>query len=58
MKEQLEKTRQFLSNDRKVLMFDCEWDDVSLYGEKRDGYKLHYFLADNTIEILEVCFKK
>eukprot|EP01083_Nonionella_stella_P153305 492426_1 len=53
MKEQLLKTRQFLKNDRKVLKFFAEWDDKSMYGEKRHGYRIHFFLADDTVEILE-----
>eukprot|EP00741_Cyanophora_paradoxa_P023424 tig00021582_g22628.t1 len=45
---------QFLKNDRKVLRFYCVWDDRNaLYGEKR-SFILHYYLADDTIEILEV----
>lgn len=38
----------------QVLRFFCIWDDRStLYGERRP-YVLHYFLADDTVEILEV----
>jgi len=49
-----EKLRQFLQNDRKVLRFFCVWDDRgALYGDRRP-YVLHYFLADDTVEILEV----
>jgi len=49
-----DKLRQFLENDRKVLRFYCVWDDRSrLYGDRRP-YVMHYFLADDTIEILEV----
>jgi len=49
-----EKLDQFLKNDRKVLRFYLAWDDrPSLYGELRP-FVLHYFLSDDTIEILEV----
>ncbi|XP_024522463.1 EF-hand domain-containing protein 1 [Selaginella moellendorffii] len=46
--------KQFLENDGKVLRFFCVWDDRgAVYGERRP-YVLHYFLADDTIEILEM----
>jgi len=49
-----DKLEKFLKNDRKVLRFFCVWDDrKSLYGDRRP-YVLHYFLADDTVEILEV----
>ena len=45
---------QFLKYDRKVLRFYMAWDDRnSLYGELRP-FVLHYYLADDTMEILEV----
>jgi len=51
---QPDKLKKFLDNDRKVLRFFCVWDDRnSLYGDRRP-YVLHYFLADDTVEILEV----
>jgi len=53
MKWHLEKIKKFLANDRKVLKFWCVWDDPSLYGEKR-RYIMHYFLADDTIEVSEI----
>lgn len=43
---------QFLLNDRKVLRFKAFWDDPTLYGA-RIYFVLHYYLADNTIEINE-----
>jgi len=46
------KLQQFLENDRKVLCFNCYWDDPTRYGS-RQYYTLHYFLADDTVEILE-----
>lgn len=49
-----ENLRQFLQNDRKVLRFHCTWDDTGrLYGDKI-AYTLHYFLADDTVEVREV----
>jgi len=53
MKWHLERVKKFLANDRKVLKFWCVWDDPSLYGEKRK-YIMHYFLADDTIEVSEI----
>jgi len=44
----------FLKYDRKVLRFVCIWDDrESLYGDVQQ-FKLHYFVADDTIEVLAV----
>ncbi|EGD80907.1 hypothetical protein PTSG_01492 [Salpingoeca rosetta] len=52
--ERQDKLKQFLENDRKVLRFYCLWDDSdSEFGEKR-YLVLHYFLADDTLEIREV----
>lgn len=43
----------FLENDRKVLRFFCQWDDsANLFGEKRN-FCIHYFLADNSLEVRE-----
>lgn len=48
-----EKLQQFLKNDRKVLRFFASWDDTGrLYGDKI-AYILHYFLADDTVEVRE-----
>jgi hypothetical protein len=45
--------KKFLENDRKVLRFYCVWDDTdSVFGDERNMV-LHYFLADDTIEIRE-----
>ncbi|XP_048191386.1 EF-hand domain-containing family member C2 [Perognathus longimembris pacificus] len=50
----VDNLRQFLEYDGKVLRFFCLWDDsVSLFGDRRD-LVLHYFLADDTIEIKEL----
>mmetsp|Transcript_85968 Transcript_85968/g.248149 ORF Transcript_85968/g.248149 Transcript_85968/m.248149 type:complete len:619 (+) Transcript_85968:42-1898(+) len=46
------KLTQFLLNDRKVLRFKAYWDDTTLYGG-RIYFVLHYYLADNTVEINE-----
>ena len=49
-----DKLDQFLKYDRKVLRFYLAWDDrKSLYGELRP-FVLHYYLADDELEILEV----
>ena len=45
--------KKFLENDRKVLRFYCVWDDSdAIFGDVRNMI-LHYFLADDTIEIRE-----
>jgi hypothetical protein len=46
------KLEQFMKNDGRVLRFYCFWDDSTRYG-CRNYYVLHYFLADNTVEILD-----
>ncbi|CAK9020015.1 unnamed protein product [Durusdinium trenchii] len=46
------KFAQFLLNDRKVLRFKGYWDDHTPYGT-RFYFILHYYLADNTVEINE-----
>lgn len=46
------KLQQYLENDGKVLLFKCYWNDPTRYGS-RMYYTLHYFLADDTVEILE-----
>jgi hypothetical protein len=50
-----EKVTQYLSNDRKVLRFYCTWDERNPEGvvDKR-SFVLHFFLADDTVEVLEV----
>lgn len=49
-----DKLRQFMDYSRKVLRFYCVWDDRDrLYGDRRP-YVVHYFLEDDTVEILEV----
>merc|ERR1719428_2558557 len=46
------KLQQYLENDRRVLCFKCYWDDPTRYGS-RLYYVLHYYLADDTVEMLE-----
>lgn len=46
------KLEQFLKNDGRVLRFYCYWDDTTRYGS-RNYHVVHYFLADNTVEILD-----
>jgi len=46
------KVTQFLLNDKKVLRFKAYWDDSTLYGG-RIYLVVHYYLADNTMEINE-----
>lgn len=46
------KLQQYLENDGKVLLFKCFWDDPTRYGS-RMYYTLHYYLADDTVEMLE-----
>ncbi|CEG43574.1 Uncharacterized conserved protein, contains DM10 domain [Plasmopara halstedii] len=45
--------RRFLAHDREVLRFFAIWDDTEKTFGIRHRYTLHFFLADNTIEILE-----
>jgi hypothetical protein len=47
------KLEQFLLNDGYVLRFQGYWDDHSRYGA-RHYFTVHYFLCDNTIEIVNV----
>jgi len=52
--EKIDTLRQFLEHDRQVLRFYCLWDDTrSMFGDKR-YMVLHYFLADDEIEVMEV----
>mmetsp|Transcript_256 Transcript_256/g.787 ORF Transcript_256/g.787 Transcript_256/m.787 type:complete len:703 (+) Transcript_256:243-2351(+) len=49
-----DKSRQFIEYDRKVLRFFATWDNRDEpFGDRR-AYVLHYFLADDTVEVLEV----
>jgi len=53
MGQDIRSTQKFLKNDGRVLRFYCLWNDSKMYGEQRP-YILHYFLADDTVEVLEV----
>ncbi|KAK9800757.1 hypothetical protein WJX73_007791 [Symbiochloris irregularis] len=49
----LGKLETYLQNSGKVLRFFGVWDDrEALYGDRRP-YRLHYFLEDSTVEVLE-----
>ncbi|XP_046566308.1 EF-hand domain-containing family member C2-like isoform X2 [Haliotis rubra] len=51
--EKHDTLKQFLDHDRHVLRFYCYWDDSdNMFGDPREMI-LHYFLADDTIEIRE-----
>lgn len=51
--EKEDTLKQFLQFDRNVLRFYCVWDDCdSMFGDTRE-MELHYFLADDTVEICE-----
>lgn len=47
-----QKLDQYLEHDKKVLCFWCYWDDPTRYGS-RMYYKLHYYLCDDSVEIVE-----
>lgn len=52
--EKHDTLKQFLDHDRHVLRFFCHWDDTDeMFGDPREMV-LHYFLADDTIEIREI----
>ena len=52
--EKVDTRGQFLEHDRQVLRFFGLWDDSdNEFGDIRK-FVLHYYLADDTIEILEV----
>lgn len=52
--EKQDTLKQFLQYDRRVLRFYCLWDDTdNMFGDAREMV-LHYFLADDTVEIREV----
>jgi hypothetical protein len=43
----MKSEKQFLENDRKVLKFYCE---------SGKQFVIHYFLSDDTIEIIDIHF--
>ena len=44
--------KRYLENDRKVLRFYTFWDESGKYGSRK-YYTMHYYLADDTVELLE-----
>ncbi|KFQ37188.1 EF-hand domain-containing protein 1, partial [Mesitornis unicolor] len=49
-----DQLKQFLTYDKQVLRFYAMWDDTnSMFGEIRPCI-IHYFLADDTVEVREV----
>lgn len=47
--------KQFLENDRKVLYYyNCNLQVLKFYVFSDINYILHYYLADDTIEIKEI----
>lgn len=52
-RDQIRACQQFLRHDREVLRCEVLWDDrEALYGEQR-FFTLYYFLADDTVEVVE-----
>ncbi|KFZ65473.1 EF-hand domain-containing protein 1, partial [Antrostomus carolinensis] len=50
----IDPLKQFLTYDKQVLRFYAMWDDTSsVFGENRP-YIIHYYLADDTVEVREV----
>uniref|UniRef100_A0A8D2KVW6 EF-hand domain containing 1 n=1 Tax=Varanus komodoensis TaxID=61221 RepID=A0A8D2KVW6_VARKO len=49
-----DQLKQFLAFDKKVLRFYAMWDDTAnMFGENR-RFIIHYYLADDTVEVREV----
>merc|ERR1712025_1196619 len=48
------KLGQFLNKDRKVLRFDCYWDDSQRYAGELRFFKLHYYLSSDEVEVIEI----
>ncbi|XP_074905051.1 EF-hand domain-containing protein 1 [Buteo buteo] len=49
-----DQLKQFLTYDKQVLRFYAMWGDTdSIFGENRT-YIIHYYLADDTVEVREV----
>ncbi|NWR56230.1 EFHC1 protein, partial [Bucorvus abyssinicus] len=49
-----DQRKQFLTYDKQVLRFYAMWDDSdNMFGEKRPCI-IHYYLADDTVEVREV----
>lgn len=52
--EKQDTLKQFLEYDQQVLRFYCLWDDTDTEHGDRRYMVLHYFLADDTVEVNEV----
>ncbi|NXV21036.1 EFHC1 protein, partial [Cepphus grylle] len=49
-----DQLKQFLTYDKQVLRFYAMWDDTdNMFGENRP-YIIHYYLADDTVEVREI----
>jgi hypothetical protein len=53
VKEQMKKAAQFYAHDKHVLRFQAMWDDRSSAGGQLNPFEVHYYLADDTIEVRE-----
>jgi hypothetical protein len=51
--QEVKSTTQFLANDRKVLKFRAVWDDTASLNGLMRYFNVYYFLADDTIEVIE-----
>eukprot|EP00760_Papus_ankaliazontas_P018499 PhM_4_TR17513/c0_g1_i1/m.51060 len=51
--QEVKATTQFLANDRKVLRFKATWDDSKALNGAKRFFNVYYFLADDTIEVIE-----
>ncbi|XP_068615767.1 EF-hand domain-containing protein 1-like [Brachionichthys hirsutus] len=49
-----DRTRQFLTMDRKVLRFFALWDDADSLSTETRPVTIQYFLVDDTVEVREV----
>ena len=45
--------RSFLENDRNVLRFVGVWDNTKSFGGDRQVYAINYYVADDTIDVME-----
>jgi hypothetical protein len=53
VKEKMKKAAQFYEHDRHVLRFQALWDDRSSEQGQLNPFEVHYYLADDTIEVCE-----
>ena len=47
-------SKKMLENDRKVLRFYCVWEEDAIFPNEKRQSIIHYYLSDDTIEVLEV----